>query len=135
MLATVTLVLAIFAGPGPGFQDPTVEAMVGQLNRGRLVLVRAPFKSSDDHLADGSEALLQQTARALGRTEGRFVVFVAAEQDRSLPPDTVLSRRRTVVAMQRLIAAGSNPNRLIVSAIVGAPVGAGLARIELVKVQ
>jgi hypothetical protein len=131
----VTLVLTIFAGPAPTLQDPTVEAMVGQLNRGRLVLERAPFKSSDDHLAEGSEALLQQTARALGRTEGRFVVFVAAEQDRSLPPDTVLSRRRTAVALQRLIAAGSNPNRLMLSGIVGAPVGTGRARIELVKVE
>ena len=134
MLPTLTLVLATLIGPGPS-QDPTIEAMVDQLNHGRLVLERAPFKSSDDHLVEGSEGLLQQAARALSRTEGRFVVFVAAEQERSFPPDTVLSRRRTAVALQRLIGAGSNPNRLVLAGITRAPVAAGRARIELVKIK
>lgn len=129
----MTMVLTLLAAPSP--QDPAVAAMVNQLNRGRLVLEWAPFNPNNDHLAPGSDPLLRQTARALSQAEGRFMVYVPAELDPSFPPDTVLSRRRTAVAIQRLIAAGSNPRQLVITALIRAPVATGRARIELVKIE
>ncbi len=132
-MTTLTLMLAILAGAGG--QDPAVAAMVIQLNRGRLVLEAAAFIPKDDHLVAGADGLLQQAARALSRAPGRFAVFVPAELEPSFPPDTVLSRRRTGVALGRLISAGSNPSQLVVTGVVGTPVATGRARIELLRVE
>ncbi len=149
MLQVIGLVLAIQIGTdtpaawaADTAQPPAVAALVEALNRGHLVIDQARFRPADDQLVEGVEPALQQTARALSRTEGRFLVFVPIEHDPRFPPDTVLSRRRTLTALRRLIAAGSNPNRLIESrssrnhgpALVE-PVAPGHARIELLKID
>ena len=149
MFPVVRLALAIQLGPDAsavGVEDtvqaPPVETMVEALSRGHLVIDQARFKPADDQLVDGVEPVLRQTARALSRTEGRYLVFVPFERDPRFPPDTVLSRRRALTAFRRLIAAGSNPNRLAESR--GMPtqsrfliesVAPGQARIELLKIE
>ena len=123
-------------------QAPPVETMIEALHRGHLVIDQARFKPSEDQLIDGIEPVLRQTARALSHSEGRYLVFVPIERDRHLPPDTVLSRRRSLTALHRLLAAGSNPNRLLESPdrlqqrwTRFEPVAPGKARIELVRVE
>ena len=123
-------------------QDAPIESMVEALHRGHLILDEARFRPADDRLIDGAEPALERTARALSRAEGRFLVFVPIERDRTLPPDTVLGRRRAETALRRLLAAGSNPSRLIESPdglrrrwSLLRPVAQGQARIELWKID
>lgn len=145
MTATV-LALVIGLSPVPDStqsqgQEPTVESLVQRLEAGRLVLEQARFKPSADELVDGVEPVLKQAARALSRTSGRFLVLVPAERTPGLPPDTVLSRRRANAAFRRLIAVGSNPERLLEPGQTGRepipapPVPLNEARIELVRVN
>lgn len=144
------LLLALMGAMAPGpDQDcpvlpaatPPVGALVERLDRGHLILESGTFKSQRDDLVDGLEPILEQTARALSKSPGRFVVFVPAERAGPLPPDTVLGRRRAESAFRRLIAAGSNPERLLVpgsnqplTTPLTAVVGPCQARIELIRI-
>ncbi|MFN0179164.1 MAG: hypothetical protein ACKVZ0_10215 [Gemmatimonadales bacterium] len=118
---------------GPGQLDPWVRA----LGSGRLVLVEVGFKPAKPDLIDGAEPTLEHAARALSRSPGRFVVMVPAERHPRFPPDTVLSRRRAEEALRRLLAAGSNPGRLVglLQPPSLAPVEPGQARVELLRIN
>ncbi|MEZ4455366.1 MAG: hypothetical protein R2882_02265 [Gemmatimonadales bacterium] len=142
--STLTLAaLLVSLGPsrGPDPQLPEVRALVDQLNSGHLVIADARFPAGGDRPDPSSQALLRQVARAINQAGGRFVVFVPAERRPPLPPDTVLSRRRTSGAYRALLGAGSNPRHLVgtagpevLSTPEGAVVGEGQARVELVRV-
>lgn len=142
----LSLLLAVLAGeaaaPAPGLQDPSLDAMTSRLTGGRLVVDQVRFFPASDLLIDGSAPVLRQVARALNRAAGRFVVFVPAELVSTLPPDTVLRRRRAAGAFRALLAAGCNPARLVGLADGSSaspqsidPVPAGRARIELIRVD
>ncbi|MDX2057226.1 MAG: hypothetical protein SFV24_05440 [Gemmatimonadales bacterium] len=113
--------------------DPWVDS----LNQGHLTLESVGFKPVRPDLADGTDPSLERLARAMERVPGRFVVLVAPERDRSLPPDTVLSRRRAEGALRRLLAAGANPKKLVgtIQPPTLMPVGAGRARVELLRIN
>lgn len=122
-------------------QLPSVEALAARLAAGRLVLDQAPFAPGGDTLAGGSGHILRQAARALNLTTGRFAVLVPPEREASLPPDTVLSRRRAQAAFRALLAAGANPGHLVAPPVrphgthASDPVPAKAARIELIRVD
>ncbi|MGE0551858.1 MAG: hypothetical protein AB7R55_00380 [Gemmatimonadales bacterium] len=127
---------------GRAHQLPSIETMVTRLAEGRLVLDRVRFRQTDDHLAQGYEALLEQAARALNRSQGKFAVYVPAELTPSLPADTVLSRRRSFTAYRALLAAGSNPAHLVgpveAARLASREIRAvrpGDARIELLRIE
>lgn len=138
----VLLWVALAAGPRVGADslpglDQDVDRLVEALNRGHLILDQAPFRPERPELEDGVEPILRQTATALSRAPGRFVVVVPPEREPRLPPDTVLSRRRAEEAFRRLLGAGSNRNRLVgmVQPPTIASVPPGRARIELFRID
>jgi hypothetical protein len=130
---SLVAVLGLTPAEGPEQLDPWVRA----LGSGRLVLEEVGFKPARPDLIDGAELNLEHAARALARSPGRFVVMVPPERDPRFPPDTVLSRRRAEEALRRLLAAGSNPGRLVglLQPPSLAPVEPGQARVELLRIN
>jgi len=129
----VWLLILALGLPATRQADPWVDS----LNQGQLTLESVGFKPVQPDLAEGADQSLERLARAMERVPGRFVVLVAPERDRSLPPDTVLSRRRAEGALRRLLAAGANPKKLVgtIQPPTLMPVGAGRARVVLLRIN
>jgi hypothetical protein len=135
----IRLAIELVVGPE---QPPTVAAMVEALRHGRLVIEQVRFRPEDDRLVAGFEPTLRQAARALSQTRGRYLVLVSPERQVGFPVDTILSRRRAMMALRRLIEAGSNPRRLVGAESMGdhgirpaMSVAPGDARIELIRIS
>lgn len=140
LLAYSMLAAALFgtgpAEPGPE-QSPTFAQLQADLKRGHLVLDRIRFVPAAATLVPGADGMLAETARALSKASGRFVVVVPPEKEPGFPPDTVLSRRRAEEAFRRLVSAGSSPERLVglVQPPTLQPVESGKAHIEIVRIE
>lgn len=141
LFAFSTIAAAALLGNGPGdrgrAQGPAFAQLQADLNRGRLVLDRVRFLPAASALAPGADEWLAETARALSKASGRFVVVVAPEKERGFPPDTVLSRRRAEEAYRRLVSAGSSLERLVglIQPSMLQPVESGQAHVEIVRIN
>ena len=115
----------------------TLAEMVGQLERGCLVLDQVRFRPGNTAIRIASPAGLVQVARALGLAQGAYRVTVPPETIPGWPPDTVQALRRGVVLREELLRYGASRIRLLEEPgldILPLAVSRGAARPMLVRV-
>lgn len=116
----------------------TLAEMVGQLERGCLVLDQVRFRPGNTAIQIASPAGLVQVARALGLAQGAYRITVPAETAPGWPPDTVQALRRGAVLREELLRYGASRFRLLEEpgmARLPLAVSRGAARPMLVRVQ
>jgi hypothetical protein len=91
----------------------TLAEMVGQLERGCLVLDEVRFRAGNTAIQISSPAGFAQVARALGLAQGAYRVMVPAETAPGWPPDTVQALRRGIVLREELARHGASLRRLL----------------------
>ena len=91
----------------------TLAEMVGQLERGCLVLDEVRFHPGNTAIQMSSPAGFAQVARALGLAQGAYRVTVPPETMPGWPPDTVQALRRGVVLREELLRYGASRVRLL----------------------
>jgi len=93
-------------------------AMLRELGKGSLILRGVKFIEGTAEMEPGFEPSFAALGEAIGLAEGTYVLYVAAEADKGVEPDTILARKRLQKVWAAVLVNGVPDQRIIAVAVL-----------------
>lgn len=151
MAAMTPIGMAVAAAPLAGSAAKGIKGMLGgkpqdkiamlrELGKGSLILRGVKFIEGTAEMEPGFEPSFAALGEAIGLAEGTYVLYVAAEADKGVEPDTILARKRLQKVWAAVLVNGVPDQRIIAVAVLPKemsegrkPPKPGQARVEIIR--